>query len=133
MRCASSGLAAYFAAASNTGMPSARFGTKWLSIMSTWTQSAVSIAASSSPKREKSAARMEGEIIGADMPTSLSRLVGCAAKDRKEHGVGTVPMRPHLHGFLMAHIAHIRNESMCIEFFGAEFAHGAVDDASGFT
>src|SRR5690606_1094016 len=44
--------------------PKLRFGTKWLSITSTWIQSAPAAwtARHSAPKAEKSAARMEGAI-----------------------------------------------------------------------
>ena len=47
-----------------TGRPRVRFGTKWLSITSTWIQSDVGTAASSSASRAKSADRMLGAIIG---------------------------------------------------------------------
>ena len=41
-----------------------RFGTKWLSITSTCTQSAPFTAATSSASRAKSAARIDGAISG---------------------------------------------------------------------
>ena len=47
---------------STTGRPRVRFGTKWLSMTSTCSQSAVATAAASSASRAKSADKMLGEI-----------------------------------------------------------------------
>ena len=57
------GSVACLSSASTTGRPSVRFGTKWLSITSTCSQSATpETAAASSASRAKSADRMLGEI-----------------------------------------------------------------------
>ena len=52
-----------------TSGPMVMLGTKWPSMTSTWTQSApaASRAATSSPRRAKSLARMDGQIRGAGM------------------------------------------------------------------
>src|ERR1700733_5875 len=65
------GSAACLSSASTTGRPRVRFGTKWLSITSTCSQSAVSSTAlASSASRAKSADRMLGEICTAmDVPS----------------------------------------------------------------
>ena len=67
IRWQSSGVSVARASASTTGTPSVRFGTKWLSITSTWSQSAPSTAFASSARRAKSADRMLG-LICAAMP-----------------------------------------------------------------
>jgi hypothetical protein len=48
-----------------TGGPKVMLGTKWPSITSRWTQSApaATTASTSSPRREKSADRIDGEIV----------------------------------------------------------------------
>jgi hypothetical protein len=51
-----------FASASTTGRPSVRFGTKWLSITSTWSQSALETLSASEARLAKSEASMLGEI-----------------------------------------------------------------------
>ena len=48
--------------ASTTGSPSVRLGTKWLSMTSTWAQSALLTDSSSAARLAKSADRMLGEI-----------------------------------------------------------------------
>jgi hypothetical protein len=48
--------------ASTTGSPSVRLGTKWLSMTSTWAQSALLTDSSSACRLAKSADRMLGEI-----------------------------------------------------------------------
>src|SRR2546422_5071396 len=62
MRCVSSGRRVTRRSARTTGMPMEIFGTKRPSITSTWRRSApaASAAATSSPSRAKSAARIEG-------------------------------------------------------------------------
>jgi hypothetical protein len=62
IRWQSSGVSVAFARDSTTGMPRVRFGTKWLSITSTCSQSALDTAAASSASRAKSAVRMLGAI-----------------------------------------------------------------------
>ena len=57
------------ASASTIVGPKVRLGTKWLSMTSTCTQSALPIRATSSPSRAKSADRMLGVIW---MPTAVS-------------------------------------------------------------
>src|SRR5512139_2413821 len=59
IRWQSSGVSVAFASASTTGMPSVRFGTKWLSMTSTWSQSALETRRASVAKSEAS---MLGEI-----------------------------------------------------------------------
>src|SRR5690242_11246024 len=62
MRCTSSGSRVSRVSARRSGAPKVRLGTKRPSITSTWTHSAPprSIAASSSPSRPRSAARIDG-------------------------------------------------------------------------
>ena len=63
MRWQSTGVVTAASSASTTGSPSVRFGTKWLSMTSTCSQSAVpATRAHSSARRAKSADRMLGEI-----------------------------------------------------------------------
>ena len=62
IRWQSSGWSAAFASDSTIGIPSVRFGTKWLSITSTCSQSALDTAAASSARWAKSAVRMLGAI-----------------------------------------------------------------------
>ena len=62
IRCASSGRSVDRASASTIVGPNVRFGTKWLSITSTCTQSALPIRATSAPRSAKSAFRMLGVI-----------------------------------------------------------------------
>ncbi len=63
MRWQSSGRAETLRSDSTTGSPSVRFGTKWLSITSTCTQSADwDTEATSSASRAKSELRIDGEI-----------------------------------------------------------------------
>jgi hypothetical protein len=63
MRWQSTGMATCLSSDSTTGRPSVRFGTKWLSITSTCSQSAAgATAAASSASRAKSADKMLGEI-----------------------------------------------------------------------
>ncbi len=66
IRCASSGMSVERANASTMVGPNVRLGTKWLSITSTCTQSALPILATSAPSAAKSAFRMLGVIW---MPT----------------------------------------------------------------
>src|SRR6476469_7816022 len=66
IRCASSGVSVDRASASTMVGPKVRFGTKWLSITSTCTQSALPIRRTSAPRFAKSALRMLGVIW---MPT----------------------------------------------------------------
>ena len=62
MRCTSSGTGLVAWIRSTICGPNVRFGTKWLSITSTWTKSAVAMRASSACMLTKSAARMLGLI-----------------------------------------------------------------------
>src|SRR6476646_3128123 len=62
IRCASSGVSVDRASASTMVGPKVRFGTKWLSITSTCTQSALPIRRTSAPRFAKSAFRMLGVI-----------------------------------------------------------------------
>src|SRR6478752_2719989 len=62
IRCASRGTSVLRARASTMVGPKVRFGTKWLSITSTCTQSALPIRATSAPRSAKSAFRMLGVI-----------------------------------------------------------------------
>ena len=66
IRCASRGTSVQRVSASTMVGPKVRLGTKWLSMTSTCTQSALPIRATSSPSRAKSALRMLGVIW---MPT----------------------------------------------------------------
>ena len=66
IRCASTGRSLCRASASTMAGPKVRLGTKWLSITSTWTQSAPGMRAISAPRSAKSAVRMLGVIW---MPT----------------------------------------------------------------
>ena len=69
IRCASRGTSVRVLSASTIVGPKVRLGTKWLSITSTCTQSALPIRATSSPSRAKSALRMLGVIW---MPTGAA-------------------------------------------------------------
>src|SRR3954454_3639907 len=69
MRCTSRGTSVLRLSASTIVGPKVRLGTKWLSITSTCTQSALPMRATSSPSRAKSALRMLGVIW---MPTGSS-------------------------------------------------------------
>ena len=66
IRCASTGRSLARTSASTIVGPNVRFGTKWLSITSTCTQSAPGMRATSAPRFAKSALRMLGVIW---MPT----------------------------------------------------------------
>ena len=107
-----------------TGKPIVKLGTKCASMTSTCSQSALRTASASSPSRAKSADRMLGAIIGSGTPSrSTAHQVHplivrarspCAAvpltgevevvtdtsdgRERAEHGVGALPMRPQLDG-----------------------------------
>src|ERR1700712_5659723 len=87
-----------FSRLSTTGRPRVRFGTKWLSITSTCSQSAPLTAAVSSASLAKSAARIDGAISGLAMAVSVT--VDCRAllhlQRGGEHGISTVPVRPQL-------------------------------------
>src|SRR5690606_32744106 len=76
--------------------PNVRFGTKWLSMTSTWAKSAVAMRARSACMFTKSAERMLGLMRGA-----AGRLIGLllwvALQQGEEHGVGAVTVRPQLH------------------------------------
>ena len=74
---------------STTGRPSVRFGTKWLSITSTCSQSAPLTAAASSASREKSAARIDGAIIGRDMGSPYFRSARRRTSRRCRAGAAT--------------------------------------------
>src|SRR6476619_2581105 len=79
IRCASSGVSVDRASASTIVGPNVRFGTKWLSITSTCTQSALPIRRTSAPRLAKSALRMLGVIwmpTGDDPRVCLSREAG---------------------------------------------------------
>ena len=75
---------------STTGSPRVRFGTKWLSITSTCSQSAPVTTAASSASRAKSAARIDGAISGCAMDSPYFERGG-------EHRIGAVSVRPQLH------------------------------------
>jgi hypothetical protein len=62
IRWQSSGVSVARLSDSTTGTPRVRLGTKWLSMTSTWSQSAPSTALASSARRAKSADRMLGLI-----------------------------------------------------------------------
>src|SRR5215217_2469454 len=76
--------------ASTTGSPMVKFGTKWLSITSTCSQSAPVTAAASSPSSAKSAARIDGAIRGTAMRSPYF-------EGGREHRIGAVPVWPELH------------------------------------
>ena len=63
MRWVSTGIGVTPTIDSTIGTPIVKFGTKWLSMMSTCAQSALLILASSPRRSEKSQLRMEGEIL----------------------------------------------------------------------
>src|ERR1039458_440734 len=69
MRCTSSIMRVIFLSDATTGGPSVKLGTKWPSITSTCSMRhpAASRGAISSPKRAKSAARMDGRISTIEM------------------------------------------------------------------
>src|SRR5438067_902653 len=76
-----------------------RLGTKWASMTSTCSQSAVATASACSPSRAKSADRMLGAIIGSG-PTagSLGSGADLTANQCEEHRICAVAVRPELHG-----------------------------------
>src|SRR5882757_955236 len=87
-----------FSRLSTTGRPRVRFGTKWLSITSTCSQSAPLTAAVSSASRAKSAARIDGAIRGLAMAVSVA--VGSSLlthlQGGGEHGIRAVAVGPQL-------------------------------------
>src|SRR3954462_9652983 len=89
-----------------------RFGTKWLSMTSTWTQSASPTAMTSSASRAKSADRMLGDICTANADCPFRPVCRAAAErslrlgrvatvtrtqQREGHRVGAVSVRPQLY------------------------------------
>src|SRR4051794_41117495 len=85
IRCTSNGIAVVLRRLCTTGRPIVRFGTKWLSITSTCTQSAApSMACTAVARCAKSAARMLGAMIGDD---STAEVYGLSAVTRDTPGV----------------------------------------------
>ena len=81
IRWASSGTSVARASASTIVGPNVRLGTKWLSITSTCTQSALGIRATSAPSEAKSAFRMLGVICGV-MRGATPRILGGVVRRR---------------------------------------------------
>src|SRR5438105_6812207 len=90
MRWTSSGRRVTFRRSATIFGPNVRFGTKWPSITSTWTQSAppASAAATASPRRAKSAERMDGASFGA------IRLFPCPLSSRLASLMSVPPLYP---------------------------------------
>src|SRR3954471_6111349 len=118
MRWQSNGSVVALRRLSTTGRPMVRLGTKWLSITSTCSQSAApSTARASSARCAKSAARMLGATIRDDATTpSVYGPALAAAYHREEHRVGTVPVRPQLHGPAGTEIGQVsRQQRPCVD------------------
>ena len=90
IRCTSSGLGLSCCNRATVAKPKVRFGTKWLSMMSTWIRSLSEIVASSDSKLAKSADRIEGQM------RTLMQLAYRFRNKSDKHGVGAVDMRPEL-------------------------------------
>src|SRR5215475_2914980 len=95
IRCASSGRRVALRSELTTGAPMERLGTKCPSITSTWIRSAPARSASAtcSPKRAKSAARIEGASFTASFSISvLSSLLSGTARMRSFKNVHKLPI-----------------------------------------
>ena len=100
IRWQSIGVSAALPSASTTGSPSVRFGTKWLSITSTCSQSAAGdrggLGGEVGEVGREHARRDLDTHGGADPRTPAAG--SAAAEQGQEHRVGAVPVRPQLHG-----------------------------------
>src|SRR6187200_1066722 len=95
---------------STTGSPSVRFGTKWLSITSTWMASELGTDSIAVCRFAKSADRRLGMILMATMPTLvLTNLT----KVTREHRVGAVSVRPELQVRPECRVGNLRQQLCC--------------------
>src|SRR5690606_10642502 len=110
IRCTSIGSLLTLCNASTTGKPKVRLGTKWLSMTSTWTASAVWMRSSSAARFAKSADRIDGLIraLGMGAPWNTRTWLSFFGQDGHEHGIRAVHMRPQLNGGAIAQIMPCR-------------------------
>src|SRR3954447_21898298 len=124
IRWQSIGMSVLFSNASTTGSPMVRFGTKWLSITSTCSQSAPVTAATSSPSSAKSAARIDGAMRGPAMRSPY-------CESRGEHRIGAVPVWPELHVRSVAEIVDRIEQRPGVQRGDRVAAQRIGDDADG--